>query len=252
MKKLTSYAVWTAKDIAYISVMTALLIGGQFALSFTYGLEIVTVLLLCFSYVFGVRRGMLTATAFSLLRCFVFGFYPTVLMLYLIYYNLFALLCGLCGRIKNETFQGVVFHLLFLLLMAGCAYFLIQPLAVTALKRKFVQIFFCVLFCLFAAALVGYDLLFLKKKGGKIAQTVLFMTAIACFSTVCFTLIDDVVTPLFFGYTSDAAYAYFVASFLAMLPQTACSFATVCLLFVPITKIFDKFLKTFDKRGKLC
>lgn len=47
----------TAKEIALIGVFTALLISGQFVLSGLSGIEIVTVLLLSFSYYFGIRRG---------------------------------------------------------------------------------------------------------------------------------------------------------------------------------------------------
>ncbi len=86
-----------AKEIALIGIFTALLIGGQFVLSGLSGIEVVTVLLLSFSYCFGIRRSIFVANAFSLLRCFVFGFFPNVIILYLIYYNLFVLLFGLLG-----------------------------------------------------------------------------------------------------------------------------------------------------------
>ena len=101
---------FSARNIAVIAVTVALLIGGQFALSFVAGVEIVTLLLCAFCFVFGVRRGVITAFAFALLRCFVFGFDPSALLLYVIYYPLFALISALCGklfskvtnRIKNE------------------------------------------------------------------------------------------------------------------------------------------------------
>lgn len=70
----------TAKEISLISVFTALLIGGQFILSGISGIEIVTVLLLSFSYYFGITRGLFVANAFSLLRCFIFGFFPIVII----------------------------------------------------------------------------------------------------------------------------------------------------------------------------
>ena len=79
-------------------VYTALLIGAQIVLSGIAGVELVTILLLCFCYRYGAKQGILVATAFSLLRCFVFGFYPNVIVLYLVYYNLFALVIGLLGK----------------------------------------------------------------------------------------------------------------------------------------------------------
>lgn len=93
----------TAKEIALVSVFTALLIGGQIVLSGISGVEIVTVLLLSFSYYFGARRGLLVANAFSLLRCFIFGFFVNVMILYLVYYNLFVGVFGILGsKFKKE------------------------------------------------------------------------------------------------------------------------------------------------------
>lgn len=76
----------------------ALLIGGQMALSGVSGIEIVTVMLLCFCFHYGVRHGIAVATTFSLLRCFFFGFQINVIVLYLVYYNVFALFFGWLGK----------------------------------------------------------------------------------------------------------------------------------------------------------
>jgi hypothetical protein len=115
-----------AKTVALISMCTALLIGGQFVLSGVVGVEIVTVLLLCFSYCFGCRMGIAIATAFSLLRCLFFGFFVNVVVLYLIYYNLFALFFGWIGKriskfcypVKTAivTFSAMIFTAFFTLL----------------------------------------------------------------------------------------------------------------------------------------
>jgi hypothetical protein len=92
-----------AKKVILPGVFTALLIGAQLVLSGISGIELVTVLLLTFVYKYGSKQGMLVATAFSLLRCFLFGFFPNVVILYLVYYNLFALVFGSVGRIfKGE------------------------------------------------------------------------------------------------------------------------------------------------------
>ncbi|MBE5741770.1 MAG: hypothetical protein E7360_00405 [Clostridiales bacterium] len=88
----------SAKEIAFIGVTVALLIGGQLVLSAISGIEIVTVIFAVYCFIFGVFRGVVTATAFSLVRCIVFGFFPQVVVLYLIYYNLFAVVLGLLGK----------------------------------------------------------------------------------------------------------------------------------------------------------
>ncbi len=90
------------KDIAIMGVYTALLIGGQVALSAVSGVEVVTILLLGFAYYFGVKKGAIVANAFSLLRCLVFGFFPNVLILYLVYYNLFVFVIGGLGKLFNR------------------------------------------------------------------------------------------------------------------------------------------------------
>ena len=70
----------THKDITLIGLFTAILIAGQFALFGISGVEIVTVLFASFAFYFGVIRGLIVATAFSVLRCLVFGFFPNVLI----------------------------------------------------------------------------------------------------------------------------------------------------------------------------
>lgn len=94
----------SAKLIILSGVFTALLIGAQLVLSGVSGIELVTVLLLAFSYKYGVKQGVLVASAFSLLRCFIFGFMPNVLVLYLVYYNLFALAFGALGNLFKREY----------------------------------------------------------------------------------------------------------------------------------------------------
>ena len=164
MKSLTA-----AKEIALLSMMTALLIGGQLALSMIMGVEVVTVLLCSFSCVFGIKRSMIVATAFSLLRCFIFGFFPSVIILYVIYYNLFAFVFGLLGKTKLGKYPFVI---------------------------------------IFAVLL-----------------------------TISFTLIDDIITPFMYNVQF---LPYFYASLSIMAIQSVNAAITVSLLFLPLSKIFEK------------
>ena len=95
----------SAKKIILAGVFTALLLGGQFVLSGVSGIEIVTVLLLTFAYKYGIKQGILVANAFSLIRCFIFGFMPNVIVLYLIYYNIFVVVFGIIGRVFNRGYS---------------------------------------------------------------------------------------------------------------------------------------------------
>ena len=68
-----------AKECAYLSMFVALLIAVQLALFAVPGVELITVLLASYAFCMGVRRGVIAAVSFSLLRQLVFGFYPKCL-----------------------------------------------------------------------------------------------------------------------------------------------------------------------------
>ena len=165
------------KFVVRVAMCVALLIAGQLALSSVTGIEIVTVMLLCFCYCYGIRHGVAIATTFSLLRCFVFGFQVNVIALYLIYYNLFAIFFGWLGA----RFTGK-----------------------NALLKTVVVVVSAVIF------------------------------------TALFTLLDDVITPLIYGFSENAAKVYFYQSLTAMIPQTVCTAVTVTLLFHPLTRVIKK------------
>lgn len=165
----------SAKKIILSGVFTALLIGGQLALSGISGIEVVTVLLLTFVYRYGIGQGVFVANAFSLLRCFIFGFMPNVMVLYLIYYNIFVLVFGVVGKVFKHEYS---------------------------IKKHIVVVF------------------------------------IAIIMTAMFTMTDNVLTPLMYGFTANAARAYFVASLYTVIPQLVCTFATVIIVFPALLKIF--------------
>ncbi len=161
------------REVAYLSVFVALTIAAQLCLAVLPGVELVTVLFVGYAFAAGARRGMLAATAFSLVRQLVFLVFPTVLLLYLLYFNLLAALFGALGRrVKNPV------------------------------------------------------------------KALWWLTVLACVCTTCFTLLDNVITPLWYGYSRRAAKAYFWASLPFMLPQIACTAATVSTLFLPFQKVF--------------
>ena len=93
----------STKNLIICGIYTALILACQTLLGAIAGVEIVSILLLVFCYTYGARSGMMVATAFSLVRCFIFGFMPNVIILYLIYYNCFALIFGFIGsRFKRR------------------------------------------------------------------------------------------------------------------------------------------------------
>ena len=165
--------VRSAKECAYLAVFVAVVIALQLAFSAVPGIEFVTVLFVSYAFVFGWKRGMAAATVFSLLRQLLFGFFPTVLILYLIYYNFLTLLFGLIGKWMKFTYKFL-------------------PLLVV----------------------------------------------IACVCTLLFTVLDGLITPIWYGYTARATRAYFVAALPFTLPQVVCTAVSVATLFIPLYKVF--------------
>ncbi len=165
----------SAKKIILSGIFTALLIGGQLALSGISGIEIVTVLLLTFVYKYGIGQGLLVANSFSLLRCFIFGFMPNVLILYLVYYNLFVIVFGIVGKMFKHEYS-IKKHIIILL--------------------------------------------------------------IAIIMTAIFTITDNILTPLIYGFSQKAMEAYFIASLYTAVPQIICTFVTVSIVFPCLLKIY--------------
>ncbi|MEG1613361.1 MAG: hypothetical protein RR357_04270 [Clostridia bacterium] len=161
------------KEIAIIGIYSALLIGVQFVLSFAAGIELVSLMLAVFSVVYGAKRGIVTALIFSVLRIFIFGAIPSVMVLYVIYYPLYAFVCAQFGKINGR------WHYLSLLI--------------------------CV-----------------------------------AFMTVCFTLLDDLITPLMMSFSTSATKAYFLASLPILGIQAVCSTASVAVLYLPIKRLLEK------------
>lgn len=236
-----------SKEIAYIAVMCALLIGGQYIFSFVAGVEIVTVLLVCFCAVFGVRAGVFCAVGFSLLRCLVFGFHPNVLMLYLVCYPALAALFGGLGHIRTQKRFPLWLAAAVNVVLVGisCACVLLYALDLIQVSRFYkvtLSVLVWIIFALCTALCVAFDILLVMSRRGRGSTEwlkVIAFTAAAAVCTVCFTLLDDMITPLFFGYTRLSTLAYFYTSFTAMLPQTVCTVVTVGLLFLPLTKVFE-------------
>ncbi len=162
----------SAKEVARLAVFVATAIGAQYALSAVPFVEVVSLLFLCFAFVFGVVRGVVATVAFSLLRQLLFGFYPVVLILYLVYFSMLSVVFGLLPKWCKWT---------------------------------------------------GWKLL-------------LIATLLAAVCAACFTLLDNLLTPWYYGYTPKAAELYFKASIPFMLGQTICACVSVSGLFLPLTK----------------
>ena len=166
----------SAKECAQIAVFVSVLIAVQVALSFVPGVELVTVLFVTYSFEMGIKRGIISAVAFTFLRQLVFGFAPTVFILYFIYFPLLTIIFGFLGGKINSTLRCL-------------------PLIVL----------------------------------------------VACTGTIIFTMLDNVITPIWYGYSEETIKIYFFASLQFMVPQVICTAISVASLFLPLHKIFAKF-----------
>lgn len=243
-----------ARDIAYTAVGCALMLAVQYVTSFVAGVEFVTVVFACFCAVFGVRRGVLCAVVFSLLRCFIYGFAPNVIVLYLVYYPLFAVVFGLLGRVRAETIEKkplafvAVVNILLIVIATACALALgLDLIKISRIWKATITALLWVILALSVVAAIIFDILFFtRRKGGKGRAAVLLSVTFASAATVMtalFTLIDDVISPLMLGYSRIAALNYFYVSFTAMLPQCVCAFISVAALLIPLTTAIRKAVK---------
>lgn len=242
-----------AAEVAIVAVMVALLIAAQFAFSFVAGVEVVTVLLLCFCWSYGARTGVLAAVSFSLLRCIFFGFSPATIILYLIYYPSFAAAFGSLGsswRSKKGLGVAAVIAINVVLasLALASAWFAASGIIKLPRPAKLtISVLMWVICGLCGALIAVTDIVhFLLARRVSISYkigTAIFCASLAAVFTVVFTLLDDVITPLVlgWGFTSAAALSYFYSSFLAMAPQVVCVIVTVSALFIPLTRAMSKF-----------
>lgn len=233
----------SARRLALCAVMTALLIAVQFAFGFVSGIEFVTALFAAFCFVFGTRCGLMTGTAFSLLRCIIFGFYPNVIILYLVYYSLFAALFGTAKKRRPPKALWPAMLMILGILSAALCFVKIPVSAVYAPKIK---VMLAILAAIFILLCTVYCVYLLKRPGAEGLESVR-MAALASLMTVLFTLLDDVITPLFYGYTKAAAVGYFYGGFIAMIPQTICAAVSVWALFLPLKKVFERYAGKDEK-----
>ncbi len=90
-----------AKNIALVGLMAACAECGKLAFAFLPNIEVVTLLLALFGYVFGLR-GVLASIVFVCIETLIYGFGPWVIS-YFIYWPLAAAVFMLLGKIKVKN-----------------------------------------------------------------------------------------------------------------------------------------------------
>ncbi|MDE6442731.1 MAG: hypothetical protein K2L12_08285 [Clostridia bacterium] len=250
MQGITPKKLTPSKLVAYTAIMCALLIGGQIVFSAVVGVEVVTLLLLCFSVVFGAKAGAICGTAFSILRCAIFGFSPTAFILYIVYYPSFGALFGAVGHISKNSYSHYPLYLAVIanFVLCGLAVLcavcnILGLIKISVLYKTTVTVLLWVICGLCAVMCAAFDVLFVLQKRGKDVANVLELLTVAGLAavcTVCFTLLDDIICPMFYGWSSLTALTYFYASLMAMLPQTVCTIVSACTLYLPLTAVLKR------------
>lgn len=201
MRKSGSVGLGSTKNIAVIAMYASLLVAAQLALSFTAGIELVSLLLCAFCVVFGVWRGVLVAVVFVLLRCVVFGVVPNVFALYAVYYPLYALTIALYGKLLNKFIPAF------------------------SLSRNYKS--------------DGDDGKSPLKRTLTAKNVIIYVSFIALVAllTCSFTMLDNLIAPLMMGMTESARATYLYYSLPTMLTHAVFATSTVAVLFLPVRRI---------------
>ena len=135
--------------------------------------------------------------------------------------------------------------ILLLCLSIFCLYFAIGGIPISVLYQTKVSIMLWILFAICVCILAEYIISSIISRNGE-SQEVSMIVALAICCTVMFTLLDDIITPLIYGYGIDVAIGYFYTSFLALLPQTVGASLSVSILFYPLKKAMMRY-SYYDK-----
>ena len=81
-------------------------------------------------------------------------------------------------------------------------------------------------------------------------KRLIFAVIVASLCTVLFTLFDDILTPLWYGYSKRVAEIYFYASLPFMGIQVVCSAVSTLCLFLPLYNIFLPLRKKLERVEK--
>lgn len=85
-------------NICITASMTAIIVAGKWALSWVAQVEIVTITIALFAAVWGIRRGIISATVFVIIDTLIVGF-GTWVISYLVHWNMIAITFGLLNKV---------------------------------------------------------------------------------------------------------------------------------------------------------
>lgn len=96
------------RDITLIGFLSATLTAGKLALSFIPNVEIVTLLFIAYTIVFGLRKSLLVSIIFTTTEIFLYGFSTWLLVYYLIWPMLILVTEFIKGKIQSEYGYAII------------------------------------------------------------------------------------------------------------------------------------------------
>jgi len=91
-----------AKDIAIIGLLSASITTGKLVLSFIPNVEIVSLLFIVYTIIFGIKRSIVISIIFSTTEIFIYGFSTWLLVYYLVWPMLIIIIHFARETIKTE------------------------------------------------------------------------------------------------------------------------------------------------------
>lgn len=96
------------RDLVLIAILSATLTASKMALSFVPNVEIVTLLFIIYTVVFGFKRAILVSIIFSTTEIFVWGFNTWLIGYYLIWPILVIITSVISYKTQNEYIYAVL------------------------------------------------------------------------------------------------------------------------------------------------
>ncbi len=97
-----------ARDVVLIGILSASITAGKLALSFIPNIEIVTLLFIVYTVVFGHKRTLLVSLIFTTTEIFIYGFATWLLVYYFIWPILIMITELISKRFKSEYAYGIL------------------------------------------------------------------------------------------------------------------------------------------------
>lgn len=99
---------FTTKELVLISILSATLTSGKLVLAFIPNVEIVTLLFIVYTLVFGRRRALMVSVVFTTTEVLFWGFSTWLIVYYLVWPVLILTTSALRSRFKNEYGLAVI------------------------------------------------------------------------------------------------------------------------------------------------